>query len=91
MLLPDRLSPNAANQFVEALPSHIREAVLAYSEETEYPVEAVLEMAIAFFLDMDSMGFDDCRAETPGQLRNRLEMMAAIMQRNQLEVPDLPH
>ncbi|NJN24044.1 MAG: hypothetical protein HC810_06140 [Acaryochloridaceae cyanobacterium RL_2_7] len=66
MPLTARLSPIATKKFVEALPNHIREAVLAYSEETEYPVKAVLEMAIAVFRDMDSAGFDDCRAETPG-------------------------
>jgi uncharacterized protein (DUF2267 family) len=45
MQLTDRLSPNAAKTFVEALPNHIREALIAYSQETDYPIESVLEMA----------------------------------------------
>ncbi len=80
MQVTDRLSPSAAKTFIDALPSNIREALLAYAKDTEYPMEAVLEMAIAFFLDMDSAGFADCRTETPGQLRSRLEVLEVMQQ-----------
>lgn len=89
MQLTDRLSPSAAKTFIEALPSHIREAVIAYAQETEYPIESVLEMAIAFFLDMDCAGFEDCRTETPGQLRSRLEILETVIQRQGIDLPDL--
>lgn len=89
MQLTDRLSPNATKSFVEALPSHIREALLAYAQEAEYPIESVLEMAIAFFLDVDCAGFDDCRTETPGQLRSRLEILETVIQRQGIVVPEL--
>jgi hypothetical protein len=80
MQVTDRLSPSAAKTFIDALPSNIREALFAYAQDTEYPMEAVLEMAIAFFLDMDSAGFSDCRTETPGQLRSRLEILEVMQQ-----------
>jgi hypothetical protein len=89
MQLTDRLSPNATKPFIEALPSNIREALLAYAQETEYPIESVLEMAIAFFLDVDCAGFDDCRTETPGQLRSRLEILETVIQGQGIIVPEL--
>jgi hypothetical protein len=89
MQLTDRLSPSATKTFVEALPSNIREALGAYAKETEYPIESVVEMAIAFFLDVDCAGFADCRTETPGQLRSRLEILETLIQREGLEVPEL--
>ncbi len=84
----DRLSPNVAKSFVEALPSHIREALVAYAQETESPIESVLEMAIAFFLDVDCAGFEDCRTETPGQRRSRLEILETVVQRQGIVVPE---
>ncbi|MBE9030473.1 hypothetical protein IQ266_12100 [filamentous cyanobacterium LEGE 11480] len=74
------LSPQAAQTFIEALPHNIRAAVLAYAVETDYPVEAVLEMAIAFFLDMDCAGFGDCRTESPGQMLAQIELLQAQQQ-----------
>ncbi|MFB2876596.1 hypothetical protein [Floridanema aerugineum] len=57
----EHLSPVAANAFLDALPNKIKQALIAYSAEIEYPVEAVLEMAIAGFLDPDSVSFVDCK------------------------------
>jgi hypothetical protein len=34
----NRLSPNAAKPLIEALPSNIREALMAYAQEAEYPM-----------------------------------------------------
>ena len=36
---------------LERLPERIRTALLVRAEEIEYPIEAVVEMAIASFLD----------------------------------------
>jgi hypothetical protein len=77
MNTPQTLSPMASKAFVEALPRHIQDALLNYSAETDYPVESVLEMAIAFFLDVDCAGFEDCRTETPGALRERIAILEA--------------
>ncbi|MBW4620543.1 MAG: hypothetical protein KME17_14465 [Cyanosarcina radialis HA8281-LM2] len=57
----EHLSSVAAQSFLEALPDKIKAALLAYAAEIEYPVEAVLEMAIAGFLDPDSLNFVDCQ------------------------------
>jgi hypothetical protein len=46
-----------------ALPDHIQRALLAYGSETEYPIEMVLEMAIAGFLDSEALTFVDCKSE----------------------------
>lgn len=43
-----------------ALPDKIRFAFERRAAEIEYPVEAVLEMALAGFLDSESLSFTDC-------------------------------
>ena len=90
MQLTERLSPVAAQAFLEALPSNIKEALLAYSAEIEYPVEVVLEMAIAMFLDLDCTGFADCRTDTPGAMRERIEILEAVLHKHGITVPELP-
>ena len=56
----EHLSQDAAYAFLDSLPDKIRSALVSYATEIEYPVEAVLEMAIAGFLDPDSLSFVDC-------------------------------
>jgi hypothetical protein len=57
------------------LPTNIRDALEAYSQETDLPVEFVIEMAIAAFLDVDAVTFAECRAESPGRLQEQIEML----------------
>jgi hypothetical protein len=59
----EHLSPVAAKMFLAALPERIQQALLAHSEETQYPLEMVLEMAIAGFLDSEAITFADCHPE----------------------------
>ncbi|OLP15405.1 hypothetical protein BST81_26570 [Leptolyngbya sp. 'hensonii'] len=60
----EHLSPAAAHAFLDALPDRIKRALVTYAEEIEYPVEAVLEIALSSFLDPDSISFADCRPLT---------------------------
>jgi len=60
----ENLSSTAAHAFLDALPEKIQRALVTYAEEMDYPVEAVLEIAIAGFLDPDSIRFDDCKPMT---------------------------
>ncbi|WP_228016591.1 MULTISPECIES: hypothetical protein [Synechocystis] len=39
----------------------IQDALIARANEIDYPVEAVLEMAIASFLDTEALSFADCK------------------------------
>ena len=55
----EHLSTTAAHAFLAALPEKIQRALITYAEEVDYPVEAVLEIAIAGFLDPDSISFVD--------------------------------
>lgn len=59
--LQDQLSPADAEVILERLPVRIRAALLARAAEIEYPIEAVVEMAIASFLDSEALGFADCK------------------------------
>jgi hypothetical protein len=59
----EHLSPVAAKMFLAALPERIQRALLAHAQETQYPLEMVLEMAIAGFLDSEAITFADCRPE----------------------------
>jgi hypothetical protein len=57
----ERLSPIDAKAILERLPERIQEALVARASEIEYPIEAVIEMAIASFLDTEALGFADCK------------------------------
>jgi hypothetical protein len=59
--LKEQLSRADAEVILERLPERIRAALLARATEIEYPVEAVVEMAIASFLDSEALGFADCK------------------------------
>ena len=57
----DRLSPADAAVILERLPDRIQSALIERANEIEYPIEAVIEMAIASFLDTEALGFADCK------------------------------
>ncbi len=59
--LEDRLSGFDAEIILERLPERIRSVLIARAAEIEYPVEAVIEMAIASFLDTEALSFVDCQ------------------------------
>ena len=59
--LQEQLSPVDAEVILGRLPERIRTALMARAAEIEYPVEAVVEMAIASFLDTEALGFADCK------------------------------
>ncbi len=46
----EQLSPVAAEAILEQLPERIKNAVVARAAEINYPVEAVIEMAVALQL-----------------------------------------
>jgi hypothetical protein len=54
------LSSGAAYAFLDALLDNIKGAIIAYAAEVDYPVEAVLEMAILGLHHPDSISFVDC-------------------------------
>ncbi|MEP0919980.1 hypothetical protein [Leptolyngbya sp. FACHB-17] len=45
------------------LPDKIKQSFERRAAEIEYPVEAVLEMALAGFLDSESLSFSDCKPQ----------------------------
>lgn len=59
----DHLDRETAQAFLEKLPRHIREAFYARAAEIDYPIEAVLESAIAASLDPEALSFVDCKPE----------------------------
>lgn len=59
--IQEQLSPADAEAILERLPDRIREALIARAVAIEYPIEAVVEMAIASFLDTEALGFPDCK------------------------------
>lgn len=59
--LQEQLSPADAEVILGHLPNRIRSALIARAAEIDYPVEAVIEMAIASFLDIEALGFADCK------------------------------
>ncbi|MGF1460631.1 MAG: hypothetical protein ACFBSG_16590 [Leptolyngbyaceae cyanobacterium] len=59
--LQEQLSPADAEVILGRLPERIRTALIERADEIEYPIEAVVEMAIASFLDSEALGFADCK------------------------------
>jgi hypothetical protein len=55
-----RLSPEAAQRILSELPEYVRMALIKRATEIEYPIEAVVEMAFASFLDDEALSFEDC-------------------------------
>jgi hypothetical protein len=49
------------NGHVKNLPERIRLAFIDRASEINYPIEAVVEMALAGYLDSESIGFVDCK------------------------------
>ena len=56
----EHLSAEAAKTFLDALPEKIRQGLLTCAAQLDYPIEAVIEMAIAGYLDEDSISFVGC-------------------------------
>jgi hypothetical protein len=59
--LHEQLSRSDAEIILLRLPERIRTALIDRAAEIEYPIEAVVEMAIASFLDTEALGFVDCK------------------------------
>jgi hypothetical protein len=59
--LLEQLSPADAEVILTRLPERIRAAMVNHADKIEYPIEAVIEMAIASFLDAEALGFVDCK------------------------------
>ena len=57
------LSHDAALMLLAVLPDHIRDAYLNHAKQINYSIEVVLEMALADFLDPDSLTFSDCKPQ----------------------------
>lgn len=59
--LQEQLSLADAEVILGRLPERIQRALVERAGEIEYPIEAVVEMAIASFLDSEALGFADCK------------------------------
>ncbi|MEM9539818.1 MAG: hypothetical protein AAGA60_09930 [Cyanobacteria bacterium P01_E01_bin.42] len=57
----EHLSPELAKIFLEGLPKTIRHGLEMRAKKMDYPVWAVIEMAIAGYLDEEALSFVDCR------------------------------
>jgi flagellar motor switch protein FliG len=57
----EQLTPTAAQVILAQLPERIRQALVNRAAEIDYPVEAVVEMALAGYLDSEAIGFADCK------------------------------
>jgi hypothetical protein len=57
----EKLSATDAQAILDRLPTRIKTALLDRATDIEYPIEMVVEMAIASFLDSEALGFPDCK------------------------------
>jgi hypothetical protein len=56
-----QISSDDAEIILKHLPDWIQDALIARANEIDYPVEAIIEMAIASFLDTEALSFADCK------------------------------
>jgi hypothetical protein len=59
----ETLTFDAGALILAQLPDRIQQAILDRAAQINYPVEAILEMAIAGYLDSEAIGFVDCKPE----------------------------
>jgi len=59
--ITEHLSPELAQIFLEGLPETIRNGLEMRAKTMNYPVWAVIEMAIAGYLDEEALSFVDCK------------------------------
>ena len=59
--LSEQISSTDAEIILRRLPNWIQNALIARATEIDYPVEAIIEMAIASFLDTEALSFADCK------------------------------
>ena len=57
----EQLSSVEAEEILSQLPERIATALRTRAEEIQYPIERVVEMAIASYLDTEALGFADCK------------------------------
>lgn len=58
----EQLTPAAAKIILEQLPDRIRKALITRAHDIDYPLESIVEMAIAGYLDREAIGFADCKS-----------------------------
>jgi hypothetical protein len=54
------LPADGVHQFLEYVPDYVRKALHEKAAEMNCPIESVVEMAIASFLDEEAFSFEDC-------------------------------
>jgi hypothetical protein len=57
----EQLNSMAAQVILDQLPDRIKAAYVDRATQMNYPIEAVLEMALAGYLDGEAIGFVDCK------------------------------
>ncbi|CAN1209574.1 CopG family transcriptional regulator [Tumidithrix helvetica PCC 7403] len=57
----EQISSVDAEIILRRLPDWIQDALIARATEIDYPVEAIIELAIASFLDTEALSFADCK------------------------------
>jgi len=57
----EQLTTSAAQTILAQFPDRIREAYVERATRLNYPIEAVLEMALAGYLDDEAIGFVGCK------------------------------
>jgi uncharacterized protein (DUF2267 family) len=57
----EQLTTTEAQVILAQLPDRIKAAYVERATRMNYPVEAVLEMALAGYLDAEAIGFVDCK------------------------------
>jgi hypothetical protein len=62
-------------RIVDYLPLYVVERIREYGAEHDLNESEVVELAIAHFFDMESLSFEGCNFESPGEMKERIAIL----------------
>lgn len=73
-------SPVVSPSILDFLPGFVANAIKEYADTNGLSAAQVVELALAQFLDLDAVTFDTCNLSSPGQMKERIQILEAQLQ-----------
>jgi hypothetical protein len=74
----DKSFPNGIQRrVIDCLPLYLVERIREYGVENGLNEDEAVELAIAHFFDMESLSFEGCDFESPGEMKERIAILEA--------------
>jgi hypothetical protein len=80
MTVAKPLSNVVKRRVIDYLPLYVVERIREYGAENDLNEDEVVELAIAHFFDMESLSFEGCDFESPGEMKERIAILEAQLE-----------